>query len=148
MENLTYGIQRGWYRNHQIVAYSVDDIGIATMFRWSESILETLEDWPAEYPYYLALHDLSHSGVSMPFLVLNNYNLFNPGATPMGKGRFENFLGRRPKLQVRLALVVSSELSSQITLRNKHSLAVHERVDYNVFTGWDGAMSWLEEFLA
>ncbi|MBZ0318050.1 MAG: hypothetical protein K8L91_16640 [Anaerolineae bacterium] len=147
MESITYGVIRQWYYEGQIVAYTIHDVNMASMSRWGDAIMSTLEEWPADNPQYLALHDLSNSGVSMAFVVLNNYHIFTPGGNAMGRQRFEHFISRRPDLKVRLALVISNELSGQITMQHLRNAKVEPLTEVNVFVDRDAALDWLAGFI-
>lgn len=147
MESIGYGVIRQWHHEGRIVSYTINDLSMASMYRWGDAIISTLEEWPKENARYLAMHDLSDSGVSLAFVVLNNYHLFTPGGTPMGRQRFETFVARRPHLQVRLALVMSNDLCSQITLKHLRSTTLQPLTEVNVFVDRSAALDWLAAFI-
>ncbi len=140
------GIERSVLDNGAIVSYSITQIGPSSLIPWRESILKSLKSWPDELPY-LALHDLSSKGVSVSFLCLSGREIFNIGITQMGQVQIEKLLAERPKLNVRLALVVSSEHSGQITARTgmSHLRSSHPQIETELFFEPDEALNWLHE---
>src|SRR5262245_31599276 len=91
MEAITSGIHRLWLSNGHVVCYSIDRLTVATVIEWSRAISASLKNWP-EGADYLAIHDASQKGTSIPLLILTDFNILDPGLTKMGQGQFEAFM--------------------------------------------------------
>lgn len=77
MEIICRGIERGWLDEPRVVIYTVKSLGPANLIEWSKSRRRSLEKWP-EGADYIAIHDMSNSGMSLQFLLTGN-NILIPG---------------------------------------------------------------------
>lgn len=148
VERIYPGIERSLLEDGSIVSYSISSIGPGSLMPWRESILKTLKGWPDDR-IYLALHDLSSKGVSVSFLCLSGREIFNIGITQMGQTQIDKLLAERPNLNIRLALVVSSQHSGQVTARMgmSHTRTTHPQIQVQLFFEREAALSWLSEAL-
>jgi hypothetical protein len=147
-ERIYPGVERSTLEDGAIIKYTITNIGPGSLMPWRETIFKTLKSWPDDRPY-LALHDLSSKGVSVSFLCLSGREIFNIGITQMGQIQLEKLLAERPKLMIRLALVVSAQHSGQITARMgmAHTRAVHPQIEVQLFFEREEALNWLREAL-
>ena len=90
MGTVTTGINRDWLNDERIVTYSLEGLTVHAMLEWSEVIVRTLESWPSESDY-LAIHDLSKTGVSLTLLVLTGFNILDPGVTPSAQTQLKRY---------------------------------------------------------
>jgi hypothetical protein len=134
-------ITREMVKDNQIVVYTLTSMSLDILLQWSKDIQTVLTQWPDNLPY-LALHDLSESGVSMPFLILSGRNIYSPDPSPSGQEHVNNFLDAYPDREICLALVLSSSASGRLTKRYGTS-ASESRIKYKVFMNRDSALSWL-----
>jgi len=148
MEEIIAGVTRTYSHDTRIVIYSVSSLGVTTLKSWSDDILANLEHWPQEYDSYLVVYDLSDHGVSLPFLVLTGYNIYNPGITSAGQKRLDALLQARPGLMLKLALVLSPSLSGDMALnRGRQPATAQSQVECQVYFDQAAAVTWLEQFI-
>lgn len=146
MDQIAPGIKREWFNDGKIVAYTVSAISTNSIIAWKDTVLTSLEQWPAENRYYLAMHDLSSHGVSMPFLVLTGFEIFSVVLIKTGRVNLERIMANRPDLRIRLALVLSDAMSGKITMsRGRDPNAYSERIETKIFLARDAALEWLRE---
>jgi hypothetical protein len=130
----------------KIITYTIEGVNISTLGSWNEAVVAALEATSPDATHFLALYDLSNKGVAMPFLVLNNYRIYNVGVTPMGQRRVSRVLSNRPNLKVRLALLVSLAMSGRIAINKGESLDFGDNpVVSRVFFEREAALEWLRE---
>jgi|SRR5664279_1902746 len=148
MQELGSGITRTFSHDGRIIIYTVSSLGVATLKNWSDDVIANLEHWPQEYDSYLTVYDLSSHGVSLPFLILTGYNIYNLGVTTAGQKRVDLLLQSRPGLQIKLALVLSSSLSGDMAVtRGRQRAADQPPIEYQVYFDQADARVWLEQFL-
>lgn len=134
--------------NGKIVVYTVTSLNISALTEWNDDIIAMLQDLDPDQQQLLVLYDLSQKGVGLPFLVLNSYKIFNIGVTPMGQRQAAHLLNKRPDLQVRLAVCLSSSASGHIAGRRGIEAQLDDLdFDYRIFFEREAALEWLEEFL-
>lgn len=142
MEEIFPGLTREWLFNEQVVSYTLYSPQKAALLAWSESVLSTLESWPHEKPY-LAIHDISQSGIGLFYCAAVKNDIFNIGVIPEARKRVHEILANDPEWQISLALVVSGSLSGQLSklLFNESSEKRHFHSKAFFFS--DMAQSWL-----
>ena len=95
------------------------------------------------------MYDLSSEGVAVPFLILTRYNVYRVGITTSGQKRVESILEARPRLKVKLALVLPESLSGDMAMRRgRPSGNAQPQIEYKVYFDQPGAISWLGKFVA
>ena len=142
MEEIFPGLIREWLFDNRVVSYTLYSPQKAALLAWSESALNTLETWSHEKPY-LAVHDISQSGIGLFYCAANKNDIFNVGVIPEARKRVDEILERSPEWQVSLALVVSGSLSGQLSkLLLKENLE-NQRLRTKAFFFSDTAQSWL-----
>jgi hypothetical protein len=147
IETIDSGVKRKWIQNHQIAVYSVEHISVANMVNWSEAVVETLKNWDTSRSY-LALHDLSNTGVSLPYLFLSDLDVLNVGVTTTGRRKIETLIETTPTLHIRVAVVLSGSLSGRIAeIRKRSTGAILPRLEHKSFFSRDLALKWLMESL-
>ncbi len=148
MEEIADGITKTYTHEERIVIYTVSHLGVTSLKGWSDDVVASLGNWPEERASYLSIYDLSSEGVSLPFLALTGYNIYNLGITVAGQERIYSMLQARPGLKVRQALVLSATSSGDITLkRGRQPENAPPQIEYKVYFDLMGAIAWLEPFL-
>ncbi|MEO8391848.1 MAG: hypothetical protein ABI700_02545 [Chloroflexota bacterium] len=142
MEEIFPGLTREWIYNERVVSYTLFSPQKSALLAWSESVLNTLEIWPREKPY-LAIHDISQSGIGLFYCAAVKNDIFNIGVIPEAHKRVNEILVNAAEWQMSLALVVSGSLSGQLSklLFNGHSEKQHFHSKAFFFS--DMAQSWL-----
>jgi len=142
MEVIYPGLTREWLFNGQVVSYTLFSPQKATLLAWSESVLTTLEGWPREKPY-LAIHDISQSGIGLFYCAAVKNDIFNVGVIPEARKRVDEILAKAPEWQISLALVVSGSLSGQLSKLLFNESSEKQRFHSKAFFFSDMAESWL-----
>ena len=146
-ETIGVGLTREWYRDKNIVVYNVTSMTLTTVDSWSASIVEVIEKWPAGLPY-LALHDLSATGVALSYLVQVKYDVLNIGISPSGKQSIEKIIASRPGFRARVGVVFGSNFSGnlgQVFASKDQKRKSNRAIEYKVFLTREQGFSWLVE---
>lgn len=142
------GLYREMLANNQIIVFKPKAIYSSVMSSWTDEALRSLQAWPDELPY-LVMHDLSSRGVALVYGFSNNHDLFNLGVTEEGRNKVQALIESRPKLQGRLAIVLSSRLSGRFVNRQaQQPLQENTQIESRIFLDRDAALAWLQEGLA
>jgi hypothetical protein len=141
------GLFQEWYSERRIVAYRLVSVSQALINTWADLTVATLSAWDKTLPY-LAMHDLSASGVSTVYASLSSYDMLNIGVTPEGKQRAENVLNEHPGFIARVAIAFNITLSGHIgkTLVNYY-IDKHPAIQYKSYYSRDKSLRWLTSFL-
>jgi hypothetical protein len=124
-----------------ILTYKATAISLNLMIAWSQDVLEQIAKWPKDLPCLL-LYDLSHHGVSMPYLVLTNRDMYNIGFTELGRKRLNQIFESHPDFKVRLAVVLSSSASGELARKYSHD-DQGQFIEYKPFVEYETAVNWL-----
>lgn len=142
METISKGIVRESLHERRVVVYTVEALGVQTLVDWSKAITDTLDQWPVT-TNYVAVHDLSSTGMSIKYLLLTSRNILDPWLTPTSETRFRHWMKQRPNTNVRLAVVVSAAMSGQIAMqRGRGTKLDHPQLESRVFDDRDAALEW------
>ncbi|MDX2140207.1 MAG: hypothetical protein SF123_19125 [Chloroflexota bacterium] len=142
METIAYGITRKWLFDKQIALYTVDRFGAQPLVDWSSAITDSLKDWPGDRDY-IAIHDVSKSGMSLQYLLLTGHHLLAPWLTPSREKAFLEWQNQRPERKVKLAIVTSTQMSGQImTKRAQLSQSDADWIDSRLFDSLEAAIQW------
>jgi DNA-binding CsgD family transcriptional regulator len=126
-----------------IFIYRVTGSSFKDLRLWQQHVVDAMRTWDLTTPLLL-IYDLTHRGVSIPYAVLNSYNLFNPGVTPEGRQETDRILQANPWFQLRLAIVVPESVSGEISKRLTSPPEARDNVAYKVFMDLNEAAAWLE----
>ncbi|MCQ3932651.1 MAG: hypothetical protein DPW16_19550 [Chloroflexi bacterium] len=143
-------IEQNWLDDGRIVIYRLSSVMEKTWDEWGRMVMENLETWPDDQPY-LAVHELNAKGVGLTYAHSNHYDVFKVAITPRNQQEFEEMLVSRPNLYVRLAIIVSRELSGQVIFKKAIQLQNEDpnaRVIGKVFYDEDAGINWLRGFLS
>lgn len=147
MEKVAAGISREWYFDRRVAVYTADSLNPHTLIDWSKAVAESVKAWPADTDY-MAIHDLSQTGMSLQFLVLTGYNILAPWLSLNSEQHLRTWLEKHPHLHIHLGVVVSDSLSGQITMRRAQSSMIDmERVNSRLFINRDSALEWISTFI-
>lgn len=146
MAFIVEGITSDWLNNPATLIYSVTEISSAKLEAWSEHVVGEAEAWGQRYSMepLRMLYDLSTSGVSMPFLLLTKYLIYNVGLTEHGTHAIEQLLKQYPDLSIRYALLISKNASGAITMKRGEQTGELPRCEYHVYLQYDSAIEWLQ----
>lgn len=143
MELICKGVERRWLHDQRVVMYTVKSLGPSNLIDWSKAVAESLDRWPAQTDY-IAIHDLSQTGMSLQYLMLTGYNILDPWLTPNSHIRFQEWMKQYPAQRICLAVVVSSALSGRISMKRGRGSSVDiEQVDSRVFDDLTAAQLWV-----
>jgi hypothetical protein len=142
MEEIFPGLTREWLFNERVVSYTLYSPQKAALLAWSESVLTTLERWPREKPY-LAIHDISQSGIGLFYCAAVKNDIFNIGVIPEARQRVDEILTNDPEWHLSLALVVSGSLSGQLSKLLFNESSKKQQFHSKAFFFSDMAQNWL-----
>jgi len=143
MEKVAAGISREWYFDRRVAVYTAQSLNPHTLIDWSKAVVESLASWPTTSDY-IAIHDLSGTGMSLQFLMLTSYNIMNPWLTLSSEQYMREWMAKYPHLNIHLGVVVSGSLSGQITMRRAQSSSIDQnRVTSRMFITRDSALEWI-----
>lgn len=145
-QHIMPGLTCEWYANEQIVAYRITEVSRTVVNQWADMVIQIIENWPSDKPY-LALHDVSASGISLQYAVLVNFDTINIGVTAAGRNRVQKILEEREQ-PVRIAMNFNISLSGQVNKvladnRNMRFRNGESMVTYRTFYNYDQALQWL-----
>ncbi|MCU0481538.1 MAG: hypothetical protein MUE54_10050 [Anaerolineae bacterium] len=144
MEKITTGIVRSWLYDHQVALYRVENVlSVGTMVDWGKAINNSLASWQEDADY-IAIHDISSSGMSLPYLVLTGYE-FNPWLMKGNALFFDKWLKSHPAQKAYLAVVVSSTMSGNISM--KRAKTSSGAVESEIFDNIEVALAWVQQFI-
>lgn len=147
MEQITPGITREHLFNGRVVLYTVETFSVSAFIKWSRVISESFASLPEDRDY-LAIHDVSKSGMSLQYLALTGYNIGDPWLTASGEKRFLEVQKARPNMKTRLGIVMSSQLSGQLAMkRARTSLSDADNLESRTFDNRQAALEWISEFV-
>jgi len=131
----------------QVVVYRVMTVSNAMLEAWAGWVAATLETWPVECPY-LALHDLSKTGISLQFATLVSFDLANIGITLRGQVRAHHLMaarGLRARVALNFSLSVSGHVNKVLAENQTRLYRQHDvpPVDYKTFYNEATALTWL-----
>lgn len=143
-EQIEPGLTCEWYLEKKIVVYRLTMVSQALVDRWAALTSQVLTDWNKERPY-LALHDLSHPGVSLQFAMLVNFDTVNIGITPSGRINAEDILDTNPNFYGYVAVNFNLSVSGQVNKVLANQRTRHPFVKYRTFYNRDNALAWLQD---
>ncbi|MCL4249015.1 MAG: hypothetical protein KJ065_12790 [Anaerolineae bacterium] len=139
------GITRDWAFDGRIVIYELTAATVATITEWSELAVNTLRDWPKDRPY-LALHDISHPGVGLLYMIAAQDSVLNIGVSPGAEKLIQEITNANPDWKLALALVVSNSLSGSVAkLKMFQKISPEDRVQSKIFFSRSSALGWLKD---
>lgn len=130
-----------WLQNKQILSYHVEALDAHELIKWSNNIVETIQNWQTKSDY-LVLFNLSNTEVSMPFLLLTHRDVFNVGLTTIGKSRIRHHLVQSKNKKIYLALVFSQSDSSKVVTSYQVDTQTQNIIG-KIFFDNDTAIQWL-----
>jgi hypothetical protein len=137
-----------WYAGGSIVSYALLDMSPEVLQTWSEVALVVLNDWPVGKPY-LALYDLSRSGVVINYLNLVQRKMFSLGITQDGEERALASIAQRENFSARVALYASMRHSGHVgrlfATIDARKTRPDPAVQYDAFYERAAALKWLNK---
>jgi DNA-binding CsgD family transcriptional regulator len=125
-----------------IYLYKTTNASFKELKHWQRSVIDQVRKWNSILPLLL-IYDLTQRGVSIPYSVLNNYNIFNVGVTPDGREEIDRLLRENRSLHIRLAVIVPESVSGEISKRLVSEPETRRNIAYRVFMKLDEATAWL-----
>ncbi len=141
MEQVTPHLVREWLESDTVLLYRLSTVTLPILIHWSEDLAQILRSWQKPEPLRL-VYDLSHPGVSMPYLVLTNRNLFSIGFTDYWRKQCATVFEELPMLRIRLAVVLSSSSSGELA-RKYNREDRNPRIVTKAFIDTKTAMDWV-----
>lgn len=140
-------ITHEWLHHNQIISYTLKSARMSSIAKWSDLSLEVLRDWPKDRPY-LALHDISQSGIGVLYLAAVNYDVFNIGVVPKAREQVESIVKAHSSWNLALAVVVSPSLSGQMAkLQFAPQYSGSVDIQAKAFFYHSAALKWLQSFV-
>ncbi len=137
------GLEVSWYNNSTIVLYRLQAVSYEVLDNWASYVLTVLEAWPKDKPY-LAVHDLSQSGVSLQYAALVNFDMMNVGVTVNGRAPAEKVFDQHEAFIARVAINFNLSLSGQTNRALMNPLSeMHPSVRYRTFYNLPKSFKWL-----
>jgi hypothetical protein len=142
MEMLYPGISCEWVGDGRVIVYTLHSPQMATLAAWSEAALATFEAWPKDKPY-LAVHNISQSGLGLLYCAAVENDIFNIGVLPQAQKRVSNILAAHPGWPVALGVVVSGSLTGHLAkiIYRQHAQEAHFQT--KAFLYRDMAVNWV-----
>jgi hypothetical protein len=141
-------LQLEWYAGDSIIVYVLSNMSPQILLNWSDTILDILRNWPHGKPY-LALYDLSHSGVALAYVSLVKKRVCSLGITKAGEEQALASITQRENLSSRVAVYTSRTYSghlggllAEIDARRSQLSQV---VQYEAFYSREAAFDWLKK---
>lgn len=142
IEQVTAGITREWVGD--ICVYTITSLAINSLSSWNESIIALLNSIQNGQNRLMLCYDLSAGGVSMPYMIYNNYKIDNIAVMPSYRPVVEKTIANHPDLVIGLALVIADTMTGKITLsRGRQSIGSGSQVYFNTFFDREAAIDWL-----
>ncbi len=142
-EEVQPGIFVEWYSQGRIVGYRITTVTLRNVDQWAEIVLKTLREWDPGKPY-LALHDLSTSGVALQYASVVNFDFLNIGITPAQKLVAEDAFNQHPMFRARVAVNFNLSFSGRMgKVLTSTLLDSHPSIGYKTFYNRDKALAWL-----
>lgn len=137
------GLVREWYNNNSIVLYRLIGVSQDIIENWAKLVLQTLDTWDKTKPY-LAIHDLSQSGVSLQYAAMVNFDMMNIGISMEGRIAAEDIFDKYPDWRGFVAVNFNLSLSGQTnrTLMNFLNRN-HPAIQYRSFYNRNKCVRWL-----
>jgi hypothetical protein len=137
-----------WHAKNSIIAYVLSNMSSQILQNWSDTVLDVLHDWPRGKPY-LALYDLSHSGVALAYVSLVKRRVCSLGITKTGEARALESINQRENLNSRVAVYTSRTYSGHVSgflaEIDARRFQVGRVVRYEAFYSREAALDWLEK---
>ncbi len=134
-----------WYAGDTIVTYVLSDMSLEVLQSWSDTTLSILDEWPSDRPY-LALYDLSRSGIILGFYSLARNRMCSLGITDAGEAQALERIAQRQNPNARVALYISMSYSGHLggflaeaDARKTQS----SQIEYEAFYSREAALNWL-----
>jgi len=137
------GMEIDWYNQDEVIVYKLLAASPIIVNRWAEYVQAALDQWPKDRPY-LAVHDLSQSGVSLQFAALVNFDMMNIGVTDEGRMLSERLFDKHRGWVARVAVNFNLSLSGQ-TNRTLMSYLNrdHPSIRYKTFYNRTKCLRWV-----
>ena len=136
-----------WYAGDTIVAYVFSDMSPEVLQGWSDVALYILSKWPPARPY-LALYDLSRSGIVLGFFSLASHSVYSLGITDAGEAQALESIAQRQNFSARVALHISMSYSGHLgglLTKADAPKTQSSQVEYETFYDRDAALNWLKQ---
>jgi len=137
-----------WHEGGSIVVYILPKMSPQVLKNWSDAALDVLRKWPSG-KRYLALYDLSHSGIVLVYLSLVKRRMCSLGITEAGEEQALTNIAQREGFSARVALYTSMTYSghlggflAEIDARRSD---LGQVVQYDAFYNREAAFDWLTE---
>jgi hypothetical protein len=141
MTKLSSFLSRELLHEDRVVLYILTGMSANILWEWGKDVQTNLENWSDTQPY-LAVHDVSHPSVGMPFLFLSGRDIYSPDPSSNGRQRTTELLGTRPNLLIKIALVLSASVSGDLAKRHGRTIDT-PRLQHKVFSNRASAIEWL-----
>ena len=103
MEEIFPGLTREWLFDDRVVSYTPYSPKKPRCLPGANPPYDTFETWPREQPY-LAIHDISQSGIGLFYCAAVKNDIFNIGVIPEAHKRVDDILEHDPDCRFRLHL--------------------------------------------
>lgn len=137
-----------WYAGDSIIAYVLSDVSPQILQNWSDTILDVLRNWPRRQPY-LALYDLSHSGVALAYVSLVKKRVCSLGITKTGEEQALASITQRENFGSRVVVYTSRTYSGHVggflAEIDARRFQLGRVVQYEAFYNQEAAFDWLKK---
>jgi len=141
------GIVAEWFSDKKIVAYRLTAVSQAVINNWEKLVLQVMNEWDKDQPY-LALHDVSGTGISLQYATLVGFDLMNIGITALGRDLGEEMFNKFPQFRARVAIGFNLSVSGQVSQVVMDRIKMkHPSITYKTFFNRDRSLTWLMDAL-
>ncbi len=141
------GILCEWYFEKQIVSYRLTAVSQTVVQNWEKLTIDTMRGWDKTKPY-LALHDVSGTGISLQYATLVGFDLMNIGITAHGRDMGEAMFNEFPEFRARVAIGFNLSVSGQVSQTVMDRIKMkHPSISYKTFFNRERALLWLMDAL-
>jgi len=141
------GIVTEWFSNKKIVSYRLTAVSQTVVSNWEKLVLQVISEWDKDQPY-LALHDVSGTGISLQYATLVGFDLMNIGITALGRDLGEEMFNKFPQFRARVAIGFNLSVSGQVSQVVMDRIKMkHPSITYKTFFNRDRSLLWLTDAL-
>ncbi len=139
----TNGLLRSYNEKEGVYRYMPKHIDANVMMKWSENIVELLQERAQQSAPVKLIYDLSNQGVALPYLIYTSYQVQRLAPMPSFQPQINKLLEQHPNLRIMHALVVSPSLSGKIVSGRKTDVLEGKMVKSQQFFELSAAQDWL-----
>ncbi len=144
-ERVTSNIKVDYLHDDLILHYKVAAVDVRALEQWNDHVVSALQSLPTGVTKIGLLYDLSISGVSMPFMLHNHYEIRRVAVSPDGLEAVNAALASHPDLWVYLAVLLPDTVSGKIATGQSRDTDKLSQVEARIYSDVHAAFEWLQQ---